>query len=273
MHKLRARVGCERTGFLVILVVVSPPWLALLYTSIRTAIDGSLNDVWLPACLAILWLLLVDATARAMRGTRIVVGQEGVFIQPRRGGSNFVFYAKLRAVEKHGYNFALTLACDTERITVEEQRTKEHEALAAAIEQAWQAWQQQPPAETIDALRCGDAPRKSWRDELRALGSGRSRYREAVLEPARLRQIVASPTASPEQRVGAALVLSSGPDAAADAKETVRAAQGCAHPKLRVALEKAARGLLPTSFQDDLEELEVQTRAEERAASSNRIGA
>ena len=82
-------------------------------------------------------------------------------------------------------------------------------------------------------------PLPEWRKRIRQLALGG--YRERAVSPEDFGAVLDSASATPEQRIGAALALAD--SGAPDYRDRVRvAADRCAEPKLRVALERVSTG-------------------------------
>src|SRR5262249_10580900 len=80
-----------------------------------------------------------------------------------------------------------------------------------------------------------------WRSALGALARRGVDYRAAGLSPDDLSALLASPDATPERRLGAALALAASKHPAAPERIRIAAAQ-CASERLRVALESVTAG-------------------------------
>src|SRR5262249_10988855 len=80
-------------------------------------------------------------------------------------------------------------------------------------------------------------------------------HRTAPLSPDKLWRIVTDPSAQPTARVGAAVVLRAGEGESA-AEGLSQAAASSANPKLRIAVERVARGAAQEELAVALAELE-----------------
>jgi hypothetical protein len=108
-------------------------------------------------------------------------------------------------------------------------------ALIARIQGALTAYRSGTGASAEALLVRGERDARSWLESLRQLGS----FREAAITPEALVRVAESQVAEPTARAAAAALLSRGADDRM--RERLRiAADACASPKLRVALEKAA---------------------------------
>lgn len=103
----------------------------------------------------------------------------------------------------------------------------------------------------------GELPIKDWIARLRALGMGATaQLRVAPVMPERLWRVALDPVAPAPVRAAAAVALSSGLDEEGRARLT-EAAKATAAPRLRVALEGAARGATDEEMEQALSELEA----------------
>jgi hypothetical protein len=179
------------------------------------------------------WLLV-----RPLVTTTIEIGTDGVILK-RLFRRRFVSRAALVAAEAHGDHVVIRR---TEGVpwSVETSGNAEASVVAARIREAT-ADRGYPGAEDVTLERLDRRGRSAddWLRDLRALGGERSGYREARLDRRELLDLVENGAAPPERRIAAAAVLSVDPEA----KQRARiAAEACAEPRLRVALEKASRG-------------------------------
>jgi hypothetical protein len=116
-------------------------------------------------------------------------------------------------------------------------------------------------ARATSALERGGRTIEAWTRDLRALVRPAG-FREASVPQDDLEQMLEDPTASFEQRLGAAIAL--GGKGAAEAEQKIRAAaQASAHPKLRIALESLASGA------DAAKEVEAVLEAEAAEAEES----
>jgi hypothetical protein len=94
------------------------------------------------------------------------------------------------------------------------------------------------PDDSPVLLERGERTIGQWISELRALSKGET-YRDASVDPIRLWSMVESPSAEPSHRAAAAVALRDQLDDAGKTRLRV-AADACASPHVRVALEAAA---------------------------------
>ncbi len=170
------------------------------------------------------------------------VGRDGILLR-RRFGSRYVPYASLEGA----WGTATTIVLKPRghkpmRLTVAQGSRADREQLCEAIvrriEEAREVFAHSSRVEGAAALVApGGRPPAQWVHEVRALVRARS-YREAVLDADRLWRVVDDPSMVASTRAGAAMAL-----AAIDEDARVRlrmAADGCADPRLRVALAQVA---------------------------------
>jgi hypothetical protein len=84
---------------------------------------------------------------------------------------------------------------------------------------------------------------RAWRDALRDALATAGGYRAEALDPNGVVRVLESPAAPVERRIGAALALAASMGDEGRTRICVAAA-ACANPRVRIALEKAARGAL-----------------------------
>ena len=107
-------------------------------------------------------------------------------------------------------------------------------------------------------LSRGEIGLRDWISRLRAIGAGATaQLRVAPVMPERLWRIALDPVAPGPARAAAAVALSSGLDDEGRARLT-EAAKATAAPRLRVALENAARGATDEELEESLKELEAE---------------
>jgi hypothetical protein len=122
--------------------------------------------------------------------------------------------------------------------------------LEERIHEGMESWKAGDASADAALLRRGERPLGEWIGTLRAIGAGANAdMRVAPLPRERLFRILESPSAGSTDRAAAAIAL--GQDLDDESRARLRsAAEACAAPKLRIALEAAAKG-------DDEAELEA----------------
>jgi hypothetical protein len=190
-------------------------------------------------------ILVASLIAWLLRPTRLVVGTDGISL---RGGlrARFVAYTDLASVDTG------TRPRDPVRLQYTDGRTEslacrlhadERAAIAMRIARA-RAVGTDVDASALAQLDRGDRPLAAWRAELRALVRAPVHLRAAGLPVDELYRVLADPEAPAERRVGAALAALEASDPAATERIRV-AADGCANPAARAALDALARGEEP----------------------------
>lgn len=208
----------------------------------------------------------------AMWPARVTVGPDGVlltWLALRR----FYPCSKIRSVTQRGALSArtvLTLVDGSEihliareNASRDEERHAQHGALRLRIEGALEAFRQRlPEVDPTSLLAAGGRSAVEWMRSLRAMSVGGGGYRQAALSSEQMWRVVQDPTASPSTRTGAAIALSPSLDEAGRS-DLLRAAEACAHPKVRVALTSLAVGASETAVLDALEPL-AEEEADQR---------
>lgn len=226
----------------------------LLVTPVMSMVlIGMLEIRELADAAAVVGALLAAATlglvylSRSLPLPSIVVGSEGVAwgrLRIRRRG-----YADLTRVERVGAS--VLLSGRSEGAWLETVNAEVAVALRERIEAARLAFDCEPPSLDFARLeRAGRTP-QDWHDDLSRVLDEAS-YRASSLSPDALLRIAEDARAEPERRVAASVALAS----RGQAQRQLRvAADRCAHPALRHALSRAARGEL------DLEAIEAAHEA------------
>jgi hypothetical protein len=114
------------------------------------------------------------------------------------------------------------------------------EALKLRIAEALAA-RNAAPKQGLEQLDRGGRPVPEWRASLAALARRGSNYRAAGLSPEDLEALLASPDASAERRLAAAVALSASKHPSAPERIRIAAAQ-CASERLRIAMEQVSVG-------------------------------
>jgi hypothetical protein len=187
--------------------------------------------------------LVAELTSRWASAREITVGLDGVTAR-RRGEAKTLRFADVKNVR----------ATDTELVVeMNDGRTEtlladpDDPALRAAIEsriaEARAAAKEHEADATPIAALLDRAGRSlgEWRSALARVLTAATGFRDAQVSPEEIAAVVEDPTASAEQRLAAAVALGATGDAEHRARVRV-AADACAVPKLRVALEAAAGG-------------------------------
>lgn len=199
--------------------------------------------------------------------TRIDVGADGILMKwlwQRR----FIPYSDLEAVRSYQRKLgrsrvsgvALWLRGGEEVVIPVSQRGWGEERSAIVeerIREAMAAYREGGAEADAMLLRRADRPVREWITTLRAIGAGANAdLRVAPVAPERLFRIVEDPSAKPSARAAAAVALS------AAGSEDVRArlkaaAEATAAPRLRIALDAAARDGGEAAIEEALAELDA----------------
>jgi hypothetical protein len=210
------------------------------------------------------FLLLIYALIPA----RVVIGTDGLTIE-RVFSRRFIPFAAIDDVQSEFGAVVITVAEKQIRLPTGEryssagrQQASAQSALYNRIVEAQAAGQRGGDGQARAAdLERGGRTLAQWRAHLRGLTGGAGEtYRRRAVAPESLAGVLEDAAAPAERRIAAALALGFAEDAAL-AERARRAASTCASPKLRIALEAAAR--------DELGEAELEAAAEaEREAAA-----
>ncbi len=200
-----------------------------------------------PPVFAVAVVALIVLFAGIVLPTRVVVGGDGVLLR-WLGTVRFVPWSRVTDVEPFDGGVLLSLGPGggdewlTLRMPEEHQRYHpERDAMVERMFSAFRAHGAATGAETLARLlgRSGGRTR-DWVREMRGLVRQAPGFRVASVPVDRLWRVVEDPRADREARTGAAIALASNLED--DERARLRAvADGCAEPRLRVALATAAR--------------------------------
>jgi hypothetical protein len=214
-------------------------------------------------------LLLV--LRRLIGPAEVIVGADGVIV--RQGfAAGFIPFGRVARVEIDPARRRLVVFRLTDGSAVEARARwmsdDDREALAARISDARQAWAAGEAGErALARVERRGRSAVAWREAMREVAAADG-YREPGVTREALVEVVESPAAPVERRMGAALALSGTDDD--DLRRRVRVAAGaCADERVRVALTLAADG----SLDDDAMEEALAGEAEGGALVRVRRGA
>jgi hypothetical protein len=206
------------------------------------------------------------AVAFVLRGqTKVVVGSDGLLMKRSLGGSQYLPYSEVASAAIDESDVVLRLRSGQKmRLGLGHKRVlgQEHagDALVMAIEDARAASAAQGPTQHAALVARGDRTIGEW---LAALGkltdAARASYRQAMLPRAQLWRIVEDVSSPPGTRAGAAVVLRSQLNDGDRARLRI-AAEACASPNLRRALEAAAQEEDEAALEHALGSLEGEAR-------------
>jgi hypothetical protein len=211
-----------------------------------TIVVGFIVGPAVPPVFAVALVALFVLFAGIILPTRVVVGADGVLLR-WLGTVRFVPWSRVMDVEPFDGGVMLSLAPDggeellTLRMPDDHQRYHpERDALIERMVVALRAYGPAARAEPMTRLlaRAGGLTR-DWVREMRDLIRPIQGFRTASVPLERLWQVVLDPRADREARTGAALALA--PVLPDEGRARLRAvADGCAEPRLRIALVTAA---------------------------------
>jgi hypothetical protein len=202
-----------------------------------------------PPVFAVALVALIVLFAGIVLPTRVVVGGDGILLR-WLGTVRFVSWSRVTDVEPFDGGVMLSLGADhdggdewlTLRMPEDHQRYHpERDAMVERIFAAHRAHAAAAGAEPLARLlgRAGGRTR-DWVREMRSLVRPVPGFRVASVPLERLWRVVEDPRADRDARTGAAIALA--PALHDDDRARLRAvADGCAEPRLRVALATAAK--------------------------------
>ena len=222
------------------------------------------------ALAGVLGLLTLHWAVGALAGTRVVVGTDGVVIDRPLRSPRFVAYGELRAVsvlgpKPWGRSPARRSAVRFERLdgsTIDVRTAGPDDAVMlrdrvrAAMTVVTADGEVPFDPSRLDR-RARDLP--TWRAALEVLARQQPTYREHACGLEHLAALCESPRERPERRAAAAVALAASGDESLRPRLRI-AAEGCAHPKLRDALEAAEAG-------DEIDEAVLEELSRETARS------
>jgi hypothetical protein len=203
------------------------------------AVLGAVAVVMYSAGLSMMTLPVVLAASVSFvyfgeRRATAYVGADGVCFVHRRGRATFVSYDDIQSVESSQHDVRI----ETRDAPVLVRFTQRHHAGAPIAELAAFVARVR---EGLDAYRArGEGPHDEWLLAARAMpDDAHDAYRGAHVTSERLFALVEDPSAGSSARASAALMLHGSLDSAGRARIRV-AADACASPSLRVALDAVA---------------------------------
>jgi hypothetical protein len=206
------------------------------------------------------------ARRAALRGN-VVVGSDGFRLHQNRR-ERFVSYRDVRAVhtvtsKRGAYEVVVETTAGSERLPLGNMVDDERglgEALAGRLRGALERYRARLPAADLALLDRKGRSLAAWRQDLAQLRDGH--YREAAVDDPALVELLEDDAAPHERRVAAALSLLDTGDAQ-HREEVRRASDKSAHPRMRIALERALAG--------ELDDATVEALAEAAAAEEEAL--
>lgn len=240
--------------------------LAGMISSVFAGALGALGPVF--AILLAVVGMIAGGTIIGRTQPEVTIGSDGLAVKRGLAKPRFVPYAELESLSvarrtntKNAPFWAIELTRrDAAPEVIGSLQANEAELATGLVRGMHKAMAERrgaPDAETAGAaLDRRDGSIADWLGELRKLADLGEGYRNAALTEEQLVALLESPTASPQHRIGAAVVLRKR-EASADRIRV--AAEAIANPKVRVALEAVADG------DAEREELAVREALEEEA--------
>lgn len=209
-----------------------------------------------------LFVLLFYLVRAAWGPAKLVVGADGIVVdRPLR--DEFVPYSRLASVTlKH--NVVVLLLNDGSRVRARARHLTDIQQgeLRARIDAARAAFDRgEGDAGALSQLDRGGRALDAWRTSLRALLDRQGTYRSASLTREQLLAVLESPAASAERRLAAAVSLSAAGEPEIATRIRV-AAEACARPEVRIALDGVADG--------DVDDAAIEAAIAEDKASMSR---
>lgn len=209
------------------------PAAFVVCASVMATLDHAVGAAG-PVLTALLVVLITLGARWVARGSRIVLGAEAIVIDGR-----VARFDEITRASHHGSVLTLELA-NGAPIRATSADADVAVALASRVERGVErARRAAKRAPIADALDPGARSLAAWRGDLAKVLERGERYRRAAIEAQDLVDLIDDPTAPPKLRVGAALALR-GRNAPEDRARIRVAAEACADPRTREALEAAA---------------------------------
>ncbi|MEP7122003.1 MAG: hypothetical protein ABJE95_13880 [Byssovorax sp.] len=244
--------------FLLGPAVVLPATQAIFKLVATPGIPGAILFV---ALFVLLFVALFYAVRAAWGPAKLIVGADGVVVD-RLLRDEFVPYARLASITMKPDRVTL-VRDDGSRVRARARHLSDVQQgeLRARLDAAKAAFDRgEGEVESLARLDRAGRTIDAWRDALRALLDHQGSYRETPLTREQLLAVLESPAASAERRLAAAVSLSAAGEPEIAARIRI-AADACARPQVRIALDGVADG----DVDDEAIEAAI---AEDRAAKS-----
>lgn len=187
--------------------------------------------------------LVAELVSRWFSIRELTVGLDGVSEKSRRGEKT-VRFADVERVESAGPELVLVMKDGRrERLFADPEEPGVRAAIEARVREARAIALEQSGAGTAASALLDRAGRSlpEWRAAAAQVLTAATGFRTAAVTAEEIGAVIDDPTAPAEQRLAAAIALGTRDDPASRARIRV-AADACASPKLRVALEDLAQG-------------------------------
>jgi len=225
---------------------------------------------------ALLGVVALAIVALAWATLGVTIGADGVRIARAWGGARFISYGQIRAIEASGTDVRIDLAngaivrvCfgHTAGFRWAGSGALEDQArtLVARVRERIEARASADPSEVAATLARSGRSTKDWVADITRTTDGAASFRVPAVPAEVLLAVVENETAAPDARAGAAVALRCASADPASRERIGIAAEACAEPRLRVALESVARGALDEDLVGALEALEPRARRASRA--------
>lgn len=197
----------------------------------------------------------------------LFVGADGLRVQRLLSASRFFHYADMASITRDGPNLTLRLR-DGRTLTISAGATGaftrallgtdieyEIDGLVRHVAARIDAQGTEGAPHIREALARGERQTQDWLEALRGYSNDRTTFRTLAPPPDAFWAVVEDSTAPATARLGAAVALH--PELDDDGRLRLRlAAAACAEPRLRLALERAARGLDDAALADTMDALD-----------------
>lgn len=226
---LGAAGGCLSLGAVFALTIG-------IFGAIKAGFPGVLGgSLWLGGVAGVLALLFLFTS-----GPKIEVGADGVFLR-ELWNTRFVAFRELESIRADSGRVEMRYRDGrAEQVRLSQMTRDQVTALDDRLSRAFAAAQGDTGGRASVLDRAGRTMAE-WRAHLAALIARGEGYREAALTREEAEAVLAAGDATPEHRLGAAMALvASDRDRARDRLRV--AAEGCANPRLRVALSELSEG-------------------------------
>jgi hypothetical protein len=192
--------------------------------------------------------VVVWHAARLLPTATVTIGSDGVRVKRSFWPMRFVPFEDLDVAICSGPD--LVLATQKRRFRIGCQNFAAADAIAVRIEHMRRMRLQDGRGLDLSMLERGERSPDDWCTHVASLAERGANYREQAFERSDLLAVVENPNITPERRVGAALAVAA--RAADNERQRLRiAAEACAHPRLRVALARAAQGEVELAALDE----------------------
>jgi hypothetical protein len=220
-------------------------------------------------------LLLPILAGVSWASLTVTAGADGMRLSPALGRARFISYGQVRAIDASGTNVRIELA-SSETVSVcfgpvagfewagstvlaDQART-----LVARVRERMQARAAAVPSRVAATLARAGRTTEDWIADIRRTTDGSASFRVTAMPAHVLLAVVEDETAAPDARAGAAVALRHASLDLASRDRMRIAAEACAEPNLRVALEAVARADGGDGLLSALDGFETRVRRAQR---------